>query len=107
MNVPTNLVQQRCVIHFQREAAARCPSCSRYFCRECVTEHEDRLICATCLGKQIQQSGAKERSYKAVFRVFHLFLAIFALWLFFYYMGEALLSLPDSFHDGTLFGDTE
>jgi hypothetical protein len=43
------VAQQRCWNHESREAACRCPECRRNFCRECVTEHESRLLCATCL----------------------------------------------------------
>ena len=47
----TPLFQQRCLHHLSREAACRCPVCRSYFCRECVTEHDDRLVCAGCLKK--------------------------------------------------------
>jgi hypothetical protein len=29
-------------------------------------------------------------------------LALLMLWLFFYYLGQGLLAIPTSFHDGTL-----
>lgn len=48
----TPAFQQRCVHHPAREAAVRCPLCRNYFCRECVTEHADRLVCAACLARQ-------------------------------------------------------
>src|SRR5580658_7631208 len=35
------LLDQRCFNHDLREAVAQCPSCKRFFCRECVTEHAD------------------------------------------------------------------
>ena len=41
-----DLVHQRCFNHMLREAVACCPECRRYFCRECVTEHEDKVLCA-------------------------------------------------------------
>ena len=47
-----NLSQQRCFNHTSREAVARCPECGRFFCRECITEHDDRVLCAVCLGKK-------------------------------------------------------
>ena len=40
-----------CKIHPAREAVARCPECSSYYCRECITEHEFRMVCASCLAK--------------------------------------------------------
>ena|SRR6186713_890205 len=103
----TDLTQKRCVNHWQREAVARCPVCNRFFCRECVTEHDDRVICASCLNKQIAQKEASRMSLRPVMRAFHMAFAILVLWMFFYYMGEILLSLPDSFHEGTIWGESE
>ena len=39
----------RCLFHPLREAAARCPHCGGTFCRECVTDEDDRLACPPCL----------------------------------------------------------
>jgi hypothetical protein len=44
-------LEQRCWNHEGREAVCRCPQCSRGFCRECVAEHEGRLLCAACLAR--------------------------------------------------------
>jgi hypothetical protein len=55
-----NLAARRCLVHPEREAAARCPSCHQYYCRECVVEHESRFLCAACLQKSIQ--AGKRRS---------------------------------------------
>ena len=46
-----DLSLQRCRNHAEREAVARCPGCGHHFCRECVTEHDDRILCAACLRK--------------------------------------------------------
>jgi hypothetical protein len=45
----TAVAHQRCLHHHEREAVARCPECGHYFCRECITEHDERVICASCL----------------------------------------------------------
>jgi hypothetical protein len=45
----SSLAAQRCFHHSLREAVARCPECRQFYCRECITEHEERVICATCL----------------------------------------------------------
>jgi hypothetical protein len=50
---PATLHRQRCWNHASREAVCRCPSCSRFFCRECVTEHDERLLCAACVLKAV------------------------------------------------------
>ena len=49
------MIHQRCFRHDGREAAARCPGCRRYFCRECVTEHDGRLLCAACVAGTVSR----------------------------------------------------
>ena len=95
-----DLTRARCVVHARREAAARCPECRRFFCRECVTEHGDRAICAACLGR-LAGAGAERgrKSFQAVARAGQILLGIFAAWFFFYMVGEFLSSLPDAFHE--------
>ncbi|SPE60176.1 Rhomboid family protein [Verrucomicrobia bacterium] len=97
-----NLAQQRCFNHLQREAVARCPACGRYFCRECITEHEDRVICAACLGKLAQVPLLQRRSIGMLLSGCQLLLGLLLAWFFFYLIGEALIALPTSFHETTL-----
>jgi B-box zinc finger protein len=96
------LALKRCGNHGQREAVARCPECGRFFCRECVTEHEDRLLCANCLRKQVRAAKATSGRFGYLIRAIQIFAGILLLWIFFYYLGQALLLLPDEFHEGTL-----
>jgi uncharacterized paraquat-inducible protein A len=95
-----DLIRARCVVHARREAAARCPECRRFFCRECVTEHGDRAICAACLDR-LARTGADRRrtSFLAAARAGQVLLGIVAAWFFFYMVGEFLSSLPDTFHE--------
>lgn len=96
------LVHQRCFTHAHREAAARCPECKRFFCRECITEHEDRVLCAACLE---QLAGAKEKR-RRIWRFWGrgglCLVGVFTVWLAFYFCARALLLIPDSFHEGTI-----
>jgi hypothetical protein len=62
---------QRCWNHEAREAVCRCPACGRSFCRECVTEHDARLLCASCLnaltrGQSKQRSGLRRLAAPAM-----------------------------------------
>jgi hypothetical protein len=58
----TDLARQQCFNHPGRQAIVRCPSCHRDFCRECVTEHEDRYLCSACLlGESARKTGPKRR----------------------------------------------
>lgn len=89
----------RCFNHAQREAAARCPECGRHFCRECVSEHSGRFLCATCIASQ---SSGKEDSLpsRARLRSLMQFVAgILLLWTLLYGMGAGLLQIPSVFHE--------
>ncbi len=100
-NMP-DLSLQRCFNHKQREAAARCPECGRFFCRECITEHEDRVLCTTCLENLPVRHTARTFRFRAISGLFLFFLGFTLLWIVFYYAGQGLLSLPDAFHEGTI-----
>ena len=84
-------LEQRCWNHEEREASCRCPGCLRSFCRECVTEHQSRLLCAACLKARARE----EQSRRGLLRRFApagLALAGFVLaWFVFYGVGEAFL----------------
>lgn len=97
-----NLVQQRCFNHAAREAVARCPECRGFFCRECITEHEDRVVCAICLKKLTQLPLTRRRAFVHVLHFTQCLLGVVVAWFFFFLIGQSLLALPDSFHEGTL-----
>jgi len=90
---------QRCFHHPQREAAARCPECRRFYCRECVVDHETRILCADCLDRLVTARAAgRTRSGRGL--MLRAFVGVILLWLLFYGMGRILLALPSSFHEG-------
>src|SRR2546426_10421667 len=97
-----SLAYQRCFTHAEREAVARCPECRRYFCRECITEHDDRIICAACLRKVTRLPLVKRRGFATVLRLSQCLFGVLLAWFFFYLIGETLLRLPNSFHEATL-----
>ncbi|MFC1462987.1 rhomboid family protein [Verrucomicrobiota bacterium] len=97
----SKIAQQRCFNHPGREAVARCPECERFFCRECITEHEDRVICAACLKTMAGQGRGKGR-YSGVSLLTRCLLGFLVLWFVFFSVGRMLLRIPSSFHDGTL-----
>ena len=96
------LAQQRCCNHALREAAARCPGCGNFFCRECITEHDDRVLCAACLKKNVRPPLAQRFASAQIFRVAQFAFALLLAWFFFFLIGAGLLKLPSSFHEGTL-----
>jgi hypothetical protein len=97
-----NLTAQRCFNHALREAVARCPECRQCFCRECITEHDDRVLCAGCLRKIARAPLLQRRGFAGVVRALQCALGILLAWFFFYMIGDVLLRLPDSFHERTL-----
>ena len=97
-----DLAFQRCFNHATREAVARCPQCGQFYCRECVNEHDDRVICAACLKKVARVPLLQRRGLAGVFRFAQCLAGLVMVWFFFYLIGEGLVSLPASFHEGTL-----
>ncbi len=98
----SNLIHQRCFNHALREAAARCPQCGHFYCRECITEHDDRVICATCLGKLAKVPLTQRAGVVGVLRTVQVLAGLVTVCLFFYLCGRFLLSIDSSVHEGTI-----
>lgn len=104
----TQLSQQRCRNHALRAAVARCPQCRLYFCRECVSDHEGRVLCAACLRAHLPGTARRRTSvFSFIARTAQLLFGVFLAWLFFYGMARALLSIPSSFHEGEVWSEFE
>jgi hypothetical protein len=101
-----SVTHQRCFNHAGREAAARCPECAQFYCRECITEHEDRVICAACLKKLAGVPFTQRGAFVGVLRVAQCAAGVFLIWWCFYLFGQSLLAIPDSFHDGTVWKES-
>jgi len=93
------LARQRCWTHAQREAVSRCPACQRFYCRECVTEHDGRLLCVQCLSAgtavQARRHGTRWLPWTAA--------AVLGLWVsfvVFYTTGYVLQQLPPAWSRG-------
>jgi hypothetical protein len=93
---------QRCVHHPDREAAARCPECGRFFCRECVSEHDDRVLCASCLAAGLRVRAPGSSRFSAVGRAVCAVLGLCLAWWFFDLVGQGLMRLPASVHEGSI-----
>ncbi len=93
------IARQRCFNHSLREAVARCPECARCFCRECVTEHDDRVLCASCFSALARSSEQSPLRLSFIKRVVQLAFSFLLLWFMFYVLGQALSSLPASVHE--------
>jgi hypothetical protein len=93
---------QRCVRHPEREAAARCLECGRFFCRECVSEHDDRVLCASCLAAGLRVHVHDRSRFRHLGRGLLAALSICVAWWFFDLVGRGLMRLPSSVHEGTI-----
>ncbi len=97
-----SLAHRRCDNHSDREAAARCPKCGRFFCRECVTEHAGRVICADCLATTDSQSPERRWSAAGLAPCLAAIVGMLAAWMAYYYIGRILLEIPHDFHEGIM-----
>jgi hypothetical protein len=98
-----DLARERCRNHPNREAVARCPECGHFFCRECVTEHDNRMLCNACLLRTtLGDKPASSRWRKRLGLMVFGCLGFLLLWGAFYLIGQGLLAIPSSFHEGTI-----
>ena len=98
---------QRCAYHRTREAVARCPECARFFCRECISEHEDRVLCANCLSTALRVEKPKHSRIGPVLRVSAALTGLLVAWWFYDLLGRGLTALPADVHAGTIWEDVE
>jgi hypothetical protein len=97
-----SLAAQRCFHHPSREAVARCPECGHYYCRECITEHEDRVICASCLRERAGKREKRKSRLGGVLVAGRWAMAFLVAWIYFHCIARMLVSIPSAFHEGTL-----
>ena len=97
-----DVLVQRCLHHPVREAVARCPECGQFFCRECITEHDDRMICSACLRKLTAPVETKRRNFALAWRFSAAVMGLLIAWIFFFLIGRALVNIPSKFHEGTV-----
>jgi hypothetical protein len=79
----------------------RCPECRRYFCRECATEHEDRLLCADCLKRLAAKRVGKRDRLRWLKGALAGALGLLLAWVFFYSLGQVLVQIPAARGEGT------
>ena len=99
---PQLLHNRRCAHHAEREAAARCPSCKAFYCRECITEHDGRFLCAGCLAKKVREETRARISWIPLRRCLQAAGGLALLTVFFLLVGRVLMSIPDHFHQATV-----
>lgn len=93
------LARRRCFSHEAREAVCKCPGCARFFCRECVTDFDRRLLCAFCIRDKIAartQSLTRSRWVTAAGSIAAALSALVLSWTFFYFAGQLLGRLSET-----------
>lgn len=88
-------LQQRCWNHEAREAVCRCPECGRSFCRECVSEHQARLLCALCLSKAAHTSAVKVSLKRRMAPAAMVLVGLLLAWTVLFSAGESLIILAE------------
>jgi hypothetical protein len=90
--MPSNPLQQLCWNHPVRGAVCACPVCRRSFCRECVSEHDSRLLCASCIqaavAAPVPSSG--RRIARLLVPALALASTLFA-WAIFFSLGQIIM----------------
>lgn len=99
---PSAIARATCYHHPQREAAARCVSCGRPFCRECVTALDRRMFCAACLREHTAVKDRPKRDWFIISATLQILGGLLALWLTAYFTGRVLVEIPSSFHEGSV-----
>ena len=88
-------LEQRCWNHEGREAVCRCPECGRSYCRECVSEHQARLLCAVCLAKAVRVDPGKRRPLRRMAPAAMMLAGLLLAWVVLFGAGESLLILAE------------
>ena len=88
----------RCFNHHHREASAKCPACSKFYCRECVTEHDEKILCTSCLRQAVQTPFPKKKD-RSDWLILILFPCSFViLWYLFFLVGRIMAAVPNRLH---------
>jgi hypothetical protein len=94
----TQFSQQRCFVHPSREAVSLCVECRRTFCRECVVDHDGRLVCAACLARLRAPVAPGNRALRQLRTAAATALAILVCWILFYMFGRLLMMSEPARH---------
>lgn len=97
------LAKKKCVRHGEREAVARCPSCAGDFCRECIVEHDGRILCASCLAREVVRvESAPGEGRRKIWEALVTAACALLLVVMFYALGQFVKALPPELHEGAV-----
>jgi hypothetical protein len=95
-------LRQDCLHHPHRGAVARCPACAQSFCRECVVEHEGKLLCTDCLeAKKVKNDERPVAWWQLpIWPWVQILLGLVMLSALFYASGRIVRAIPPDYHNG-------
>ncbi len=84
-----------CGLHPRRAAVAACNRCRRGFCRECIVEHQGRMLCPACIELLAAEATHSRVGIWLWIRVLlQSGFAIFAFYMVFYVLDRHLARIP-------------
>lgn len=90
--MPENVAQQHCWNHAARGAVCRCPVCQHPFCRECVSEHDSKLLCASCIKASVAAANGTRARGTGPLQLAAMALASTLLaWAIFFSLGQIIM----------------
>ena len=92
---PAPALTQRCWNHEAREAVCRCPRCKRGYCRECVAEHDGRLLCAACLRTTVDAAATGRGISRRLVAAGLTIAGVLLCWMIFFGAAEGLIALTE------------
>ena len=99
--LPEKSIQhQRCFNHANREPVAKCPHCNRFYCRECITEHNRKLVCSKCLEEITSKDEKKSNTMVALCEFLIMLIGFSGVMFILAILGWFLMQIPNDIHTG-------
>lgn len=103
-----NLNATKCFFHGTREAEARCPTCGHFYCRECVTFFDGKLVCSSCIAKSNPETKPVQKSsFRKIVSFLPLSFYFFLLWVVFYLVGYRLMQVWADTHNQNVWEEAD
>ena len=96
-----SISRSRCYNHPTREAVALCTVTGKPYCRECIVEHEGKMVAAHVVADLLAEpEQTSDSRWKRGRQWLVSGISLLVLWYGFFLLGRLLLSIPSRFHEG-------